>query len=76
MIVSFCFGVQDGEKLTRLVVLAVVDSLLLLLLFIINCGDSNIFLFFLLDFSYLSDCRSISKACQKCFVASNFLQIG
>ena len=42
LFVPLCFGVDHGEKLTRLVVVAVVGSLFLLLLFIIDCGDSNV----------------------------------
>ena len=41
--IPLCFGVHDGDKLTRHVVFAAVDLLFLLLLFIIGCCDSNVF---------------------------------
>ena len=62
------FGVIDGEKLTRLAVAgADVDSLFLLLLFIIDCGNSNVFSDFRLAalafvFTRCSECSLISKA--------------
>ena len=71
LFLPLCFGVIDGEKLTRLVVIVlvatIVDSLFLLYLFIIDCGNSNVYSDFRLAalafvFSRFSKYLFISKA--------------
>ena len=65
LFIPLCFGVHNGEKLTRHGVVAVVGSLFLLLLFIIDCGGSNVLSILRLAAfvcTYSSERLSISKA--------------